>query len=102
MLGSESEVVMTPSIRATSNTSVEVAEKALRAAIHLWSHPSEGRATEAAAREFVTVSRQPGAGAVSFSHRLAERLNRGGVSDWAAGGRGLGGKGWAGSGAPAQ
>lgn len=36
------------------------------------------------ARVFVTVSRQPGAGTISFSHRLAERLNQDGQNDWSA------------------
>ena len=38
----------------------------------------------AAERVFITVSRQPGAGAISFSHRLAERLNQDGQGDWSA------------------
>ena len=40
--------------------------------------------TERPERVFVTVSRQPGAGAISFSHRLAERLNQDGQGDWSA------------------
>jgi hypothetical protein len=32
----------------------------------------------------VTVSRQPGAGAISFSHRLADRLNQCGLDHWSA------------------
>jgi hypothetical protein len=81
---------MTTIHRATSSGSLETAEKALRAAIHAWSHP--GRVMDAPVREFVTVSRQPGAGAISFSHRLAARLNRGGGSDWSAWDRELVGK----------
>ena len=65
-------------------THVQTAEKTLKAAIHSWNHPAERRTTEQQTRVFVTVSRQPGAGAISFSHRLAARLNQDGQNDWSA------------------
>jgi hypothetical protein len=63
---------------------LEPAERTLRAAIHTWNHDAGRPVTERPQRVFVTVSRQPGAGAISFSHRLAERLNRDGQGDWSA------------------
>jgi cytidylate kinase len=62
---------------------LEPAEKILRAAIHSWNRSGE-RAGDHPPRVFVTVSRQPGAGGISFSHKLAERLNREGSGNWAA------------------
>jgi len=62
---------------------LEPAEKILRAAIHSWSL-SHDRPEGIPARAFVTVSRQPGAGAISFSHRLAARLNETGAGEWSA------------------
>lgn len=67
----------------TSAARLESAEKLLAAALHLWSESRE-RSGSKRLRAFVTVSRQPGAGGISFSHQLAERLNRDGVTDWAA------------------
>jgi len=66
----------------SGTSQLEPAEKVLKAALHLWTHPAEPR--ERKTRAFVTVSRQPGAGAVSFSHRLAKRLNEEGQGDWSA------------------
>ena len=57
------------------------AERSLRAAIQVWNHPGE---TLRRPRTFVTVSRQPGAGGISFSHQLAQRLNDEGEGDWSA------------------
>jgi cytidylate kinase len=62
---------------------LEPAEKIIKAAIHSWTNPSEP-AKGNKPRVFVTVSRQPGAGAISFSHRLADRLNQKGEADWSA------------------
>jgi cytidylate kinase len=64
-------------------TKLEPAEKILKAAIHSWTNPA-GPPLESKPRVFVTVARQPGAGAVTFSHRLAARLNREGEGDWSA------------------
>ncbi len=63
---------------------LEPAERTLRAAIHTWNHDAARPMTERSERVFVTVSRQPGAGAISFSHRLAERLHQDGQGDWSA------------------
>ena len=63
---------------------VQAAEKTLKTAIQSWNHPFGLSRTEQKAQVFVTVSRQPGAGAISFSHRLAERLNQDGQNDWSA------------------
>lgn len=67
-----------------SASQLEPAEKILKGAIHSWNHPGDERSTEQQARVFITVSRQPGAGAISFSHRLAERLNQDDQKDWSA------------------
>jgi cytidylate kinase len=65
---------------------LEPAEKILRAALHSWQKSSEQ--AERRRRVFVTVSRQPGAGGITFSHQLAERLNQEAKfkldADWAA------------------
>jgi len=63
---------------------LEPAERTLRAAIHTWNHDAARLVTERPEQVFVTVSRQPGSGAISFSHRLAERLNHDGQGDWSA------------------
>jgi hypothetical protein len=63
---------------------LEPAERTLRAAIHTWNHAAARPVAERPKRVFITVSRQPGAGAISFSHRLAERLNQDGQGDWSA------------------
>jgi cytidylate kinase len=52
--------------------------------MHSWSHPGRQMAAEQRPPTFVTVSRQPGAGAISFSHRLADRLNQDGQHHWTA------------------
>jgi len=62
---------------------LDAAEKVLKAAVHFWTRPAE-RGKEEEDRVFVTVSRQPGAGAISFSHKLAERLNQEGLGEWSA------------------
>jgi cytidylate kinase len=69
--------------------SLEPAETILRCALHSWNHPEDRPVIPLPARAFVTVSRQPGAGAITFSHRLAERLNSdkevtGEQADWSA------------------
>lgn len=63
-------------------SSHQAAEKTLQAAIHAWNHPA--RSGGNAPRAFVTVSREPGAGGVTFSHRLAARLNAEDGADWSA------------------
>lgn len=63
---------------------VERAEKILRAAIHSWNHQNNGKTADQGAPVFITVSRQPGAGAITFSHRLAERLSRESRHHWSA------------------
>lgn len=59
------------------------AEKVLSAALHAWTDRQENSAADLI-RSFVTVSRQPGAGGNTFSHRLAARLNEQGQQDWSA------------------
>jgi cytidylate kinase len=80
----KSEVFMMFTSSHLTAARFEPAERALRAAIHTWNHDAKQPAIERPERVFVTVSRQPGAGAISFSHRLAERLNQNGPSDWSA------------------
>ena len=60
-------------VRSTysSGSDLETAVTVLRAALVRPPH----RSTNAAAQTFVTVSREAGAGGLSFSHRLAVRLN---------------------------
>jgi cytidylate kinase len=79
----ESEAAMTTQLGNLPLTKLESAEKVLKAAMHLWKQPT-GRGAEISPPVFVTVSRQPGAGAISFSHKLAERLNATGPADWSA------------------
>ena len=72
-----------------SASQLEPAEKLLEFAIRSWNPPGERKTAERPARVFVTVCRQPGAGAISFSHKLTERLNQheeeeGGQKDWSA------------------
>jgi hypothetical protein len=66
-----------------STARFEPAGKVLQAALHQWTRT---RVEDDAPppRVFVTVSRQPGAGGISFSHRLAQRLNDAGAGDWSA------------------
>jgi cytidylate kinase len=61
----------------------EPAEKILRAALHDWTHDPRSRPA-ALTRSFVTISRQPGAGGLNFSHHLAARLNELQGSGWSA------------------
>lgn len=63
---------------------LEAAERALKAAVQTWNFEPSASAIMRPTRAFVTVSRQPGAGAISFSHRLAERLRSEGQEDWRA------------------
>ena len=67
-----------------SGSRLAAAEKALAASLHYWSNARVHDSVPGAPRVFVTVSRQPGAGGVSFSHRLAQRLNAAGDGDWSA------------------
>jgi cytidylate kinase len=59
------------------------ADKTLRAAIQSWNNTPPGAIGDRPP-VFVTVGRQPGAGAISFSHRLAARLNESANADWSA------------------
>jgi cytidylate kinase len=59
------------------------AEKVLTSALHVWTREQENSA-EGAIRSSVTVSRQPGAGGNTLSHRLAARLNQENEQDWSA------------------
>jgi cytidylate kinase len=74
---------MSPHISGFSGMHVQPAGSILHAALQSWNQTSE-RHTDQPAPVFVTVSRQPGAGAVSFSHRLAARLNEQGTDQWSA------------------
>jgi hypothetical protein len=67
----------------TSGFHLDMAGKVLTAALHSWTRGAPDTPA-GAPRVFVTVSREPGAGAISFSHRLAERLNGAGADDWSA------------------
>lgn len=60
------------------------AEKTLNTAIQTWNDSFRSKSAEQAVRPFLTVSRQPGAGAILFSHRLAAHLNQNGDRDWSA------------------
>jgi cytidylate kinase len=86
----ESEVIMSPRYTQLPAACVAPAEKILRAALHSLGNPGDHRTAEYRQTPedqepvFVTVSRQPGAGAVSFSHRLAKRLNERGTDHWLA------------------
>jgi len=73
---------MTTRFSQLSGSRLDPAEKILKAAIHSWNNPIEPNAAARRASAFVTVSRQPGA--ISFSHRLADRLNQEGQGDWSA------------------
>jgi cytidylate kinase len=67
--------------------SLKTASADVDAALHAMKQPVRKRtaAEEPPPRVFVTVSRQPGAGGMSFSHRLAERLNETDpAADWRA------------------
>lgn len=75
---------MSPLYAHFPGTGIDPAAKTLKAAIYSWNQGAERPLAEQDARVFVTVSRQPGAGAISFSHRLAERLNRDDPGDWSA------------------
>lgn len=56
----------------------------LSAALYAWNHPRHAGGTEPPVRPFVTISREPGAGAVSLSRLLVERLNEQPGGDWTA------------------
>jgi cytidylate kinase len=61
------------------------AQASAKSALHSLVHSAQrDQAESRSPRVFVTVSRQPGAGGVSFSHRLAERLNQREPNDWQA------------------
>jgi hypothetical protein len=62
---------------------LDPAAKVLQAALHSWTRGAQ-EAAPPPPRAFVTVSRQPGAGGISFSHRLAQSLNATGDNDWSA------------------
>jgi CMP/dCMP kinase len=66
-----------------TGTDVRSGQGILKAALHTLTNPKAG-ALRRPVRAFVTVSRQPGAGGIHFSHRLAERLNFEGEGDWSA------------------
>src|SRR5271170_1579766 len=72
---------MTPRHNPSIVSPAKAAEGILNAAIHSQMHITPGHPDEPA-RPFVTVSRQPGAGGIPFSHRLAERLNGIDGGDW--------------------
>ena len=63
---------------------LEHAQRLFRDAMNYVTNPIVQRSTQAPPRVFVTISRQPGAGAVSLAHRLAERLRQQGEDDWSA------------------
>jgi hypothetical protein len=67
---------------------IEPAEKVLRTAIDTRNIGIGKGGIGRRPRVFVTVSREPGAGALSFSHRLAGQLNADGEGDWLAWDRG--------------
>jgi len=62
------------SSRLIAPKALEPAGKVIHAALQDWGRGSMSRAG-GNRQVFVTISRQPGAGAVPFSHRLAERLH---------------------------
>jgi hypothetical protein len=73
---------MRPELRFSSFAS-HPAHAAVHAALHEFGeHPNRDIAERH--RVFVTVSREPGAGALSFSHRLAESLANHGEPGWTA------------------
>jgi cytidylate kinase len=63
---------------------IDAAANDLKAAIYSLSNPNPKLARADGAPIFVTVSRQAGAGAISFSHRLAERLSAEDDAKWSA------------------
>jgi cytidylate kinase len=79
----ESEAIMSTRSALPSSHELEIASAILNAAIHKWTHESHVEMV-IPPRAFVTVSREPGAGAISFSHRLAQRLNEPYGGDWTA------------------
>jgi cytidylate kinase len=60
------------------------AEAVLKAALYSFSRANRHGGAKPVVRAYVTVSRQPGASAHLFSHRLAERLNGLPGGDWTA------------------
>jgi cytidylate kinase len=79
----ESEVTMSARYYSSPASRLEPAEILVKAAIRSWTNPTESP-RGGKPRVFVTVARQPGAGAISLSHRLADRLNLIGQADWSA------------------
>jgi cytidylate kinase len=75
---------MTIPLHQHSGKTIESAQQVLNAALFAFDHSSDADPSRRAVRPFVTVSRQPGAGAISFSHHLADRLNQNGAKDWLA------------------
>jgi hypothetical protein len=73
---------MRPDLRFSSAVA-HPAHAAVHAALHEFGNPPNRDIAERP-RVFVTVSREPGAGALSFSHRLAERLNQQTDAGWTA------------------
>ncbi len=63
---------------------LELAEQILKAAICSWNQVDRENRAAHPVPLFVTVSRQPGTGADSFSHRLAQRLNEVEGANWSA------------------
>jgi len=63
-------------------TALEPAVRIAKVAIESWSRSAVAKATHEHVKVFVTVNRQPGVGAVSFSHKLAQRLKHDGQGDW--------------------
>ncbi len=66
------------------NSKIERAEQILKAAIYSWNRLEHDQRMRHPARLFVTVSRQPGIDASSFSHRLANRLDQIEAANWLA------------------
>src|SRR3954463_15652572 len=64
--------------------SLASAQATVHSALHSLEQSVKSHQSEVHPRVFVTVSRQPGAGGVSFSHRLAARLNEREPADWSA------------------
>ncbi len=68
----------------TPSSKIERAEAILKAAIESWNLLDRESRTSHAAPLFLTVSKQPGVDAGSFSHRLAQRLTEVTGANWFA------------------
>jgi cytidylate kinase len=68
----------------TPTSNIERAEAILKAAIYSWNLLDREKRTSHPAPLFLTVSKQPGIDAGSFSHRLAQRLSEVEGADWFA------------------